>query len=79
MLESKTDLMGPPKFVKISKNDKQSINNFNSDLNNINFLNELDRDVSQDPNTNYNKLESIMWKANEKLPTKLTLGGSIFF
>ncbi len=53
----------PPLYVKINKNDKESINKFHKEILTSNQLNSLNTNLIQDPNINYNILHSVIQNA----------------
>lgn len=62
----------PPLYVKVNKNDKDSINNFHKEMLTSNQLNYLNTNLTQDPNINYNILHSVIQNAkNTHMPQKI--------
>ena len=60
-----------PKFINVSVNNAKAIEDFKSDVAKEITETYFNRDLFEDPNTNYEKLDSILTQCKEKnLPTK---------
>ncbi len=61
-----------PKYIKIVKQDTESIQNFQNEIQNALEHENLDLDLGSDPNINYSILHEISQKAKQKyIPVKL--------
>ena len=61
-----------PKYIQISKNDTQSYNQLNTELNNIDWAQAINTYLVANPNDNYNKFHKLLTDLKEKhLPSKL--------
>ena len=59
------------KFIDIEKRDKRSMNNFINELKSLNIYYQLDKELTGDPNENYQLLSSRLYAAREKhMPRK---------
>ena len=59
------------KFIDIEKRDERSMNNFMNELKALNIYDQLDKELTGDPNENYQLLSSQLNAAREKhMPRK---------
>ena len=59
------------KFIDIEKRDERSMNNFINELKSLNIYDQLDKELTGDPNENYQLLSSRLNAAREKhMPRK---------
>ena len=70
-LNDKSYLVKVDKFIDIEKRDKRSMNNFINELKYLNIYDQLDKELTGDPNENYQLLSSRLNAALEKhMPRK---------
>ena len=63
--------LNPPKFVCNRKFSKENLNSLMSELQSINIMNLLDKNLNNDPNSNYDILHNILTTAiNKHIPLK---------
>ena len=67
-LNIQSQRISPPKSISFQPSDTLSINRFITAINNTDFESHMSSDISQDINTNYNKLQSII---KEQISTHL--------
>ena len=65
-LEISTCHEKPPRFVTLNKQSEELTNNFVSDLQSSNILDEFDLDPKANPNENFNILDNIICTCKEK-------------
>ncbi len=56
----------PPIYLKINKQDKESIQNFHNEILTSNELNSLNKNFTEDPNTTYNILHNAIQSAKHR-------------
>ena len=67
----KSYLVKVDKFIDIEKRDERSMNNFINELKSLNIYDQLDKELTGDPNENYQLLSSRLNAAREKhMPRK---------
>ena len=70
-LNDKSYLVKVDKFIDIEKRDERSMNNFINELKSLNIYDQLDKELTGDPNENYQLLSSRLNAAREKhMPRK---------
>ena len=70
-LNAKSYLVKVDKFIDIEKRDERSMNNFINELKSLNIYDQLDKELTGDPNENYQLLSSRLNAAREKhMPRK---------
>ena len=70
-LNDKSYLVKVDKFIDIEKRDERSMNNFINELKSINIYDQLDKELTGDPNENYQLLSNRLNAAREKhIPRK---------
>ena len=70
-LPLKFEKLSLPKFISITKNDNRSYEILRSDLESIDWNNELESNLFSNPNYNYSKFKDTILELKEKhLPTK---------
>ena len=57
-LNDKSYLVKVDKFIDIEKRDERSMNNFINELKSINIYDQLDKELTGDPNENYQLLSN---------------------
>ena len=72
-LDTHLELKGPPKYIQIETNDKNSLQQFYADINGKNIMQALDLDFQSNPSNNYEILEKILCEAKEKYLPKRTV------
>ena len=72
-LNTHIELNGPPKYVQVETNDKNSLQSFCTYLNEKDILQNLDRKLDSGPNKYYEILENTILCANEKYLSKRTV------
>ena len=65
-LNEKSYLVKVDKFIDIEKRDERSMNNFINELKSLNIYDQLDKELTDDPNENYQLLSSRLNAAREK-------------
>ena len=65
-LNDKSYLVKVDKFIDIEKRDERSTNNFINELKSLNMYDQLDQELTGDPNENYQLLSSRLNAAREK-------------
>ena len=70
-LNDKSYLVKVDKFIDIEKRDEKSMNNFINELKSLNIYDQLDKELTGDPNENYQLLSRRLDAAREKhMPRK---------
>ena len=70
-LNDKSYLVKVDKFIDIEKRDERSMNNFINELKSLNIYDQLDKELTGDPNENHQLLSSRLNAAREKyMPRK---------
>ena len=70
-LNNKSYLVKVDKFIDIEKRDERSMNNFINELKSLNIYDQLDKELTGDPNENYQLISCQLNAAPEKhMPKK---------